>query len=304
MIKIFASDFEYDNAKLSDYGFIICQFDASNSAEVTNVGSTITFNQIPINRGRSHPLVSTQYDECLTVTFDICKDPCSTNYTDNGKITFKEERSLFRWLNRRQFNKFRFITENNEDTKVWYMAAFNIEEIRVNDILYGLRLTAVTDKPYGIGETQTEYTTYTSVSASDDATENYVFIRQVLSDEIGRLPIKMKITLGNISLARSYDLKIQISESIQESDDSINFNQEIVINNCSQGETITIDGENEIITSDDSNHKIYNDFNYKFPYFLIKNGSNKFAIRIIAPSSSCTGIVKVEYAPIIKGLNM
>ena len=53
---MYALDFEYgdfstglddDKAKLSDFGFIICQFDATGGANIASAGSTITFTQLP-----------------------------------------------------------------------------------------------------------------------------------------------------------------------------------------------------------------------------------------------------------------
>ena len=42
-------DFEYDGSFLSDFGFIICKFDPTNSISDTTAGSTIVFEKISIN---------------------------------------------------------------------------------------------------------------------------------------------------------------------------------------------------------------------------------------------------------------
>jgi hypothetical protein len=46
----------------------------------------------------------------------------------------------------------------------------------------------------------------------------------------------------------------------------------MIINNCSAGEIITVDGEHKIISSSLTTHKIYNDFNWK--YFRLANSFN------------------------------
>lgn len=47
-----AIDFEYDNQYLSDYGFIICDFNFSSGANEVDAGSTITFNKISRHSGK------------------------------------------------------------------------------------------------------------------------------------------------------------------------------------------------------------------------------------------------------------
>lgn len=48
-----AIDFEYDNRYLSDYGFIICDFNFGSGANEIDAGSTITFNKISRHSGKN-----------------------------------------------------------------------------------------------------------------------------------------------------------------------------------------------------------------------------------------------------------
>lgn len=43
---MYALDFEYDGQYLSDYGFIICDFNSSSGADIVSAGSMITFNTV------------------------------------------------------------------------------------------------------------------------------------------------------------------------------------------------------------------------------------------------------------------
>lgn len=97
-----AIDFEYDNQYLSDYGFIICDFNFSSGANEVDAGSTITFNKISRHSGKRYGLSSTQYDECITTSFDICKNPDIYDPEDM-EISNDEYRDIMRWLNRREF---------------------------------------------------------------------------------------------------------------------------------------------------------------------------------------------------------
>ena len=88
-------DFEYDGLKLSDMGYIICQFD-SNGLETVSNGAQITFNTVPVQNGALYVLASTQYDTCLEATFQICKNPCK--HIDDMSLNINEIRSLSSWL--------------------------------------------------------------------------------------------------------------------------------------------------------------------------------------------------------------
>ena len=72
--KMYAIDFEYDGQYLSDYGFIVCNFDATSGINIADAGSKITFNKVSRNNGKSYSLTSAKYGECIQCTFDICKN--------------------------------------------------------------------------------------------------------------------------------------------------------------------------------------------------------------------------------------
>ena len=95
-----ACDFEYDGLYLSDFGFVICNFNGGSGVETISVGSKISFNTTSKFGGKKHSLTGTTYDECIETSFDICKDP---SIHDDLRITDTEYRDLIRWLNRRGF---------------------------------------------------------------------------------------------------------------------------------------------------------------------------------------------------------
>ena len=274
MLVLYACDFEYDGRYLSDYNFIICDFDASDGANDVSAGSAITFNTISRHSGKLYSLTSTQYDECITATFDICKNPDIYDQ-EEMEITNDEYRDVMRWLNRREFLKFHAIDEeyNNFDRDTcFYNASFNVEKIKINEKLYGMRLTMETDKPFGYAQ---ECTTSWTISDVTKAKTLYD-----TSDEIGYTYPSMTITCneaGNLTISND------LTNSI------------MVINNVSVGEVITIDGSTHIIETSLSGHKIYDDFNFEFFKIgnTIENRNNNITV-----SLPCK--LEISYSPIIK----
>ena len=269
-----AIDFEYDNQYLSDYGFIICDFNFGSGANEVDAGSTITFNKISRHSGKKYSLSSTQYDECITMSFDICKNPDIYDPEDM-EISNDEYREIMRWLNRREFLKFQVIDDGNDNFKrdtCYYNASFNIDKIKINEKLYGMRLKMETDKPFGYGQEQSISWTFSDSNVSK--------ILSDISDEIGYIYPTVIITInknGDLSLYNELE------------------NCTTVIKNCKVGEVITLDGDTHIITTTYTSHDVCNDFNYEF--FRIGNTINNRNNRI-SVSLPCNIVIK--YTPIIK----
>lgn len=269
-----AIDFEYDNRYLSDYGFIICDFNFGSGANEIDAGSTITFNKISRHSGKKYSLSSTQYDECITTSFDICKNPDIYDPEDM-EISNDEYRDIMRWLNRREFLKFQVIDDGNDNFErdtCYYNASFNIDKIKINEKLYGMRLKMETDKPFGYGQEQSVSWTFSDSNVSK--------ILSDISDEIGYIYPTVIITInrnGDLSLYNELE------------------NCTTVIKNCKVGEVITLDGDTHIITTTYISHDVCNDFNYEF--FRIGNTINNRNNRI-SVSLPCNVVIK--YTPIIK----
>lgn len=272
---MYAVDFEYDGQYLSDYGFIICSFDGASGSETVSAGSKITFNTVPMHNGKKYSLTGTQYDECITTTFSIAKNPCHYDFFEDMKITNDEYRDLMRWLNRREFLKFQIFDEDeNTRDACYYEASFNVEKVLISGMLYGLTLTMETNKPFGYGEEQ-EF-----VYEIDNVSNEHILYD--VSDEIGYLYPDMVITCnadGNLTLTNETE------------------ECSMIINNCSVGEVITIDGDAQIISTSYDSHAIYDDFNFEF--FKIGNTFDN-RDNVITASLPCT--LEIKYEPIIKDI--
>lgn len=271
---MYAINFEYDGRLLSDYGFIICTFNGASGANTVDIGQKITFNKVSVSRGKRQSLIGVQYDNCIQSTYEICKNP--NIYKDEDMdITAEEWRAITRWLSRPDFHKFRIFDYRNELAPCYYNATFNVSKINVGEVLRGIQLEMVTDRPFGLGEERVEVFDFQNTSQ--------VWSLKDRSDEIGyTYPTTMKITC-----AEAGDLTI-----VNETTGTQTF-----IRGCSKGEVITFDGGALSISSSSANHDIYNDFNYD--YFKIGNTFDN-RINKITVSKRCK--IEIRYSPIIKNI--
>ena len=77
------------------------------------------------------------------------------------------------------------LDEDDKDRETcYYEASFNIEKIKISEILYGLQLTMVTNKPFGYGQEQTVHWVVNDIERT--------YLLSDISDEIGYI-IKLKI---------------------------------------------------------------------------------------------------------------
>jgi len=267
---MYALDFEYDGRRLSDMGFIICDFKSPSGADTISAGSTIAFNTVSQHSGKRYGLSSTKYEDCIETTFHICKHP---DINDDMEIKEDEYRKLLRWLNRHEFLRFRVLNEYEISRACYYDASFNISRIEINKKLYGLELQMQTNRPFGYGDVvHYEWNLNTSpaqVKVID------------ISDEIGYTYPDMVITCSS-----SGDLEIC----------NTTLNRTMTIKNCNAGESIRIDGLAQIITSTNSDHAIYNDFNFQFMRIGNTPRNNENIITVNMPCK-----LEISYAPIIKG---
>lgn len=258
-------DFEYDGIRLSDKGYIICKFDF-DSVETVQNGSEITFNSIPTSNGIKHELTSAVYEDCLTATLQICKYPCT--FGDLEEISIDDMRDIMRWLNRKQYHKFRLL--DTEYSGIFFESSFNVSKIEINGKTLGFELEMFTNRPFGLQEQV--------VLNMDNIVpgENRRIISR--SDEEGYIYPDMKIIIDSDG---DFELRNEAE------------NRTMKILNCRVGEVITVDYP--IIKSTISSHKIQNDFNWIF--FRISN-TFRNKDNVISASLPCS--ITMKYYPIAK----
>ena len=259
-----AFDFSYDGKNLSDFGFIICNFGDKGLDTISN-GCKISFNTISTFGGKKHELVSTTYEDCLEATIQICKNSCAG---DVMEISSTEFRTITRWLNRRNFLKFKPLSEEYID--LYFEASFNISKIELDGKIFGLELEVITNRPFALKEPRV-------INIKNIVQNGKHYINDV-SHEEGHIYPRTEITVNE-------DGNLNIYNAIED--------RNTYIANCIAGEVITMDYP--VISSSVSSHNIQNDFNWNF--FRIsntfENSRNDLTISI-----PCT--IKVEYSPIVK----
>ena len=272
---MYMTDFEFNNKLLSDFDCIPCCINKSAGVEELSIGTDITFNTIKNNHSSISYITSTSYDVVYTTTFEICKNPCNKSQEEIF-MTYDEARTLIKWLSQREYRKFKPISDYGDMHNIHYYGSFNIKQIMINGGIAGLSLTFTANSPYGFGET---------IVNEFYASENESFYVYGDTDEYG--VIYPKITL-NIKQNSTQDVPFKMKNETT--------GTELVIANCVENETITIDGEYKIITTDNEEHQktICDDFNYEYIDILVQDDSceNEYI------STPC--IVTFEYAPIRK----
>lgn len=269
VLKLNATDFNYDNLFLSDFGCIICDFNGGGT-ETISMGSNVSFSTTPVENGKRFLVTSAKYDECIEAEFAICKNP---DIYDNDEMffTIDEQRAIMRWLNRSEFCRFQLVGEEYDD--IYFQGSFNIDKIVLNAKVIGMNLRFQSNRPFAFGaDIIDEFT----IANSGDS---HLIVDE--SDEIGYTYPTIEITLnasGNLSITNSFD-------------DS----RVTTINNCISGEKITI--ENMIIETSIEAHEatIMNDFNFVFPQICnsYNNSDNLFSFSL---PCTCT----FSYIPIKK----
>ena len=220
---MYATDFQFDGQLASSYGLIICSFDGGGGVESVRNGADVnlTTSRVPNSKVWNH--VNAQYNEVLTVTFQVAKLMCDDNVQD-PYFSVQEQRAINRWLNRLD-NYYPFQIIQDGFGNIYFNAQINVNKIEFGGRVIGFELTVTTDKAYGYFEKQT-------LKFPLDKNGTYSFVD--LSDDIGTVDIVMKITC-----AEAGDLTLTNSLT----------QQTMFVDDCSAGEVITIDTEKRKITS-------------------------------------------------------
>lgn len=265
-----AIDFKYDGAWLSNMGYMICTFGA-NGTNSASAGADIDFHIVSQNSGEHFALTNTEYKTCYSATFNICKDP---ETMDDKYISEYDVRCMMRWLSRRSFHEFIPVVDKGFDgMNLIYYGSFNVSLIENRGSIIGFELTVTTNSPFAYGGTIEESYVIDSPNGS--------FQIENMSDEIGALYPE----LFSVECKSAGDLYIT-----NELENRVTF-----IKNCSNSEVITMDCKNQIISSSDNSHQIYNDFNFAFPrmFSTFEDTNNEFTF-----SLPCE--VSIQYKPIRK----
>lgn len=228
------NDFQFRNIKLSDYGCIMGHFDSVNLETITS--PSITFNPVRIIGKNKFRNTTSYYENGISTIIEICKDPCKSK---NMVFATEEIRAIYKWLEVKKACELRFL--NNRYTGVFFMGTFTVNEIKLGERTYGFELTFTSTTPFALSDEIIINLNFTNASTelkvintSDDYSPVYPHL-EITVKESGNLLIKNSLNSKNM-----------------------------LIKNCTVNEVITIDCDNQIISSSVSSHNIADDFNFSF----------------------------------------
>ena len=279
---MYATDFEYADKRLSDFGCITCYLDEKSGTSEVDIGCDITFNTIKNNHSSIQYKTSTSYENVYTTTFKIMKNPCRKSQ-DDLYMTYEEVRSLTRWLNRREYKKFKVLSEDMSED-IHYYGSFNIKELTISDRVVGLVLTFTGNAPYGFGELiKNEFEFSEDYFSSTQGKASFYIYGD--SDEFGVVYPTITIIPKVDCIDSAYEIENLTTET------------KLVLRNIKKDEIITLDGEHKIIISSDAEHMktLYNDFDYEWLDILIEDFCQDNEYTVNAPS-----YISIEYKPVRK----
>lgn len=268
---MYACDFEYDGKYLSDFGYILGRAGSDGGVSSDAKGSEISFITASTHDGKRFGNVGSKFENCLKATFHICKNPAIFG-DDLMEITRDEFRDMNRWLNRREFLRFRAINpDEGEFPQPFFYASFNLAKDDVDGKTFSIELNMQTNAPFGYDAEKWE---------TFQIGTNGVRTFHDMSDEPGNTYPQMLITCKAAGTLR-------LRNSMTGCD--------TVIENCADGEVISFSGDSMIISSSVASHDIANDFNYNF--FSI---GNTYASRENVITSTLACRIELGYEPIRK----
>ena len=247
------TDFEFNGQKLSDFGCIVCTFSGGGSTQTISIGSNLSLNTINRSGLNNFEILSTKYDEPFSFKIQICKNECGYFINERRFITENEVSKIMRWLNKKSYRKFKMIYSDGKCSNMYYKGTFpSIQMITLGENIIGLELSFQANAPFGY---------YEPLDFDMDFSDiNNEFTIYDSSDEIGYIyPHILQVTV-----LEDGDLEIKNSQD----------KETVIIKNCIEGEIITLDGKNKIITSNKTHSTLYNDFNYNFVKIINKCGDS------------------------------
>lgn len=207
-----ATNFIFDGKSLSDFGFIICEF---NGEANTSTPSTVTFTTLKVPDNDRRRFLSSNYDDVISFEFSIAKYESKKN---NLPINSYEDRVMRKWLCREDgFHE--LIIEQDDFYNIYYNAQINITPQMVAGRIRGYRLTVTTDNVYG-------YTEPLETEFDISSTSPYTFL--ALSDRADYF-----YPIWEITPKQNGDLHLKVLEDINQTNTilkSVKANSKIIIN--------------------------------------------------------------------------
>ena len=219
-MNITAKSFIYDNVNCETFGLMICEVGGSGGISTSKLGADITVSSSSTYGNDIFTYTNNSYDKPLTISqFDLCciDDNCIPQEIDSNKA-----RAIGRWLHQKNtgFKRLQFCDEDNADI-IYYAKPTSIEKILISGRVVGFRI--------GGFETNSPYAWTDDLEVPINMTTSQTtFNFMDYGDEVE------KITIPNIKIELLENCNFEIYNALT--------NSTFKIDNCKQGEIITING--------------------------------------------------------------
>ena len=225
-------DFSFRGETLSSHGYVLCEFSGQASASPVTTDSQRSFSQMSMFGGKRAPILFYTYDTSLIIRIEICKK------SDTDMIITPSEAAVMkRWLEAPYQEELRF--SDSDLAGYFWKGTFVVEELRSYGECVGLGLTFTADAPFG-------YKDKVIITGTVEDGGSVTILDS--SDEEGYIVPDISLTLessGDLRITNSFDGRTTI------------------VTGCSAGESITMTGLLQILSSNDSRN-VGDSFNYKF----------------------------------------
>lgn len=228
-MAINAKDFTFCNKKLSDFGFIIANFDSSSDEDVSCGNVELITARPPMSS--KNIIHGVSYGEPIKLVFQVVKFDYVTCTCSSEPVTDKEYEDLMRWLVKTNYNYVNF-----DDGDVYFNVTMSVAAKKIGGHIHGFEITATNDSVHSYSQEYTKELKPGEIFIDESSVVGYTY------------PKKLVITVTENSHAYCGVL-----------DDKAMF-----IDNCTAGEIITVDCENKIISSSNTAHDLSSDFNFVF----------------------------------------
>lgn len=269
-------DFTFNGRKLSDFGYICCNFDSSSGTVEVSSGADVTLNQEKPSGSNKFNLYSISYDEPFTLPLSICLNPCA-NY-ENMDISVEQARKIQKWLSLRD-KKFMLDVIGFED--IYWIGTFTCKQVMLNSSIIGFNLTFTANTPYALQKDKSF-----NIELSDALESDIVFT----SDVYGYINVDYVITVkeaGNLKFDTYY---------YNPNTESYTLDREFTVQNCIADEKIYVKGETQLVTSSRTVHELGKDCNFILPRIVNTYQSDDEEVRNkIKSNLKCN--VQITYNP-------
>lgn len=231
-MAINAMDFTFCGSNLSNFGYVIANFDSSSDDAASCGNIELITARPPLNsKSIIHGIT---YGDPIKLTFQIIKFNFATCLCSDTPVTAEEYEKLMRWLVKPSYNYLNF-----DDGDIYFNVALQVVPKKVGGNIYGFEITATNDSVYAYSEEHNDYYPAGSKTFIDNSS--------VIGYIYPKLTFKANAD-GEISIETNSDKRM-------------------VISNCSAGETFKVDCEHSIIEGSLENHDLSSDFNFEFIRF-------------------------------------